>query len=121
MMEEKNYSQDLPKDFPGGTVFEPLNNSQSKVKDVRESVSDSLRTAAAVIQDKVEEAGDQNPLTQCGAQASRWLNASADYVRDVDLQKVKTDVQDQVRSNPGRSLLIAAFAGLIIGSLFRRR
>ena len=118
-MEEKDYPQDPPLHFPEGTVFEPLKSS--KVKDVRESVSDSLRTAAAAIQDKVEEAGKQTPLTQCGEQASRWLNASADYVRDMDLQKVKTDVQDQVRRNPGRSLVIAAAAGVIIGTLFRRR
>jgi len=120
-MEEKRYSQDPPMHFSEETVFEPLKSSHSKFKDVRETVSDSLRTAAAAIQDKVEEAGKQTPLTQCGEQASRWLNASADYVRDMDLQKVKTDVQDQVRRNPGRSLVIAAAAGVIIGTLFRRR
>jgi ElaB/YqjD/DUF883 family membrane-anchored ribosome-binding protein len=121
MMEEKRYPQDPLMQFPEESVFEPLKSSHSKFKDVRESVSDSLRTAAAAIQDKVEQAGEQTPLTQCGEQASRWLNASAEYVRDMDAQKVKTDVQEQVRRNPGRSLLIAAAAGLIIGSLFRRR
>ena len=112
-MEENRYSQDPPINFPERT--------HSKFRDVRESVSDSLRTAAAAIQDKVEQTGDRTPLTQCGEQASRWLNASAEYVRDMDLQKVKTDVEHQVRHNPGRSLLIAAFAGVIIGTLFRRR
>jgi len=120
-MEEKNYSQDRAVQFPEGTVFESSEGSSSRFKDVRESVSDSLRTAATAIHDRLEEAGEQSHLTQYGQQASRWLNASADYVRDADLQKVRSDVQEQVRRNPGRSLLIAAAAGLIIGSLFRRR
>jgi ElaB/YqjD/DUF883 family membrane-anchored ribosome-binding protein len=107
--------------FPEQTVFEPSSSFQSKFKEVRQSVSDSLRTAAVAIQDKVEAVGERTALTQCGEQASRWLNTSADYVSDMDLQKVKTDVQDQVRRNPGRSLLVAAAAGLIIGTLIRRR
>jgi ElaB/YqjD/DUF883 family membrane-anchored ribosome-binding protein len=121
MMEENRYSQDPPMHFPEETVFEPSKSFQSKFKDVRESVSDSLRTAAAAIHDKVEGAGERSALTQCCEQASRWLNTSADYVRDMDAQKVKTDVQEQVRRNPGRSLMIAAAAGLIIGTLFKRR
>jgi ElaB/YqjD/DUF883 family membrane-anchored ribosome-binding protein len=39
----------------------------------------------------------------------------------MDPQKIKTDIQDQMRRNPGRSLLIAGAAGLILGALLRRR
>ena len=121
-MEEKNSSQDIPMDFPQRAVSEStFESSGSKLSNLKASVSDSLRTAAGVIQDKVEEAGEQSNLSHYGYQASRWLNTSADYVRDMDFQTVKSDIEEKVRRNPGRSLLIAAAAGLIIGSLFRRR
>ena len=53
-------------------------------------------------------------------QAAGWLDDAAEYVREVDPQKVKSDIQLQVRSNPGRSLLIAGAAGLLLGILLRR-
>lgn len=121
-MEEKTRSQDIPMDFPERGISEStFESSGSKFSNLRESVSDSLRTAAGAIQDKVKEAGGQSNLSHYGDQASRWLNASADYVRDMDFQTVKSDVEEKVRRNPGRSLLIAAAAGLIIGTMFRRR
>jgi ElaB/YqjD/DUF883 family membrane-anchored ribosome-binding protein len=112
-MEEKTSSRDFPE-----STFE---SSGSQFNNIKASVSDSLRTAAGAIQDRAEEAGEDSSLRRYGHQASRWLNASADYVRDLDFQTVKSDIEDKVRRNPGRSLLIAAAAGLIIGSLFRRR
>jgi hypothetical protein len=118
-MEEKNDSQDPPVEFPQKVVSE--STSGSTFNSIKTSVSDSLRTAAGAIRDKVDQAGEQSNLSHYGYQASRWLNASADYVRDVDLQGVKSDIEEKVRRHPGRSLLIAAAAGVIIGSMFRRR
>jgi ElaB/YqjD/DUF883 family membrane-anchored ribosome-binding protein len=121
-MEEKNNLQDIPMDFPERAVSEsPFEGSGSKFKNIKASVSDSLRTAAGAIQDKADEAGEQSNWSRYGHEASRWLNASADYVRDMDFEMVKSDIKERVRRHPGRSLLIAAAAGLIIGSLFRRR
>jgi ElaB/YqjD/DUF883 family membrane-anchored ribosome-binding protein len=48
------------------------------------------------------------------------LSDAASYVRDVDPQQIKTDIQDEVKRNPGRALLIAGAAGLLLGVLFRR-
>jgi|SRR5262245_963630 len=121
-MEEKNNSQDIGMDFPERTVSEStFESSGSKVSNLKASVSDSLRTAASAIRDKAHEAGEQSTLSHYGYQASRWLNASADYVRDMDFQGVKSDIEERVRRNPGRSLLIAAAAGVIIGTMLRRR
>jgi ElaB/YqjD/DUF883 family membrane-anchored ribosome-binding protein len=121
-MEEKTSSQDIPMDFPERGVSEStFESSGLKLSNLRASISDSLRTAAGAIQDKVKEAGEESNLSRYGYQASRWLNASADYVRDMDFQAVKSDLETKVRRNPGRSLLVAAAAGLIIGTVFRRR
>lgn len=85
---------------------------------IKEAVADKLHAAAGAIQQKA----GQKQLDQGGyiGQAAGWLDNAADYVRDVDPQSVKSDLQKQVRSNPGRSLLIAGAAGLFLGILLRR-
>jgi ElaB/YqjD/DUF883 family membrane-anchored ribosome-binding protein len=118
-MDEKTNSQDLPVEFPERVVSE--STSGSTFNSIKTSVSDSLRTAAGAIRDKVDQAGEPSNFSHYGYEASRWLNASADYVRDMDLKVVRSDIEEQVRRHPGRSLLIAAAAGVIIGSMLRRR
>jgi len=85
---------------------------------IKEAVADKLHAAAGAIQQKA----GQNQQDQGGyiGQAAGWLDNAAEYVRDVDPQRVKSDLQKQVRSNPGRSLLIAGAAGLFLGILLRR-
>ncbi len=56
-----------------------------------------------------------------GSQARTWLHHSADYIEQIEPEKIKTDLTEQVRRNPGRSLLVAGAAGLILGAIFRRR
>jgi ElaB/YqjD/DUF883 family membrane-anchored ribosome-binding protein len=39
----------------------------------------------------------------------------------MNVEQVKADLQQEIRRNPGRSLLIAGAFGLLLGSLLRRR
>lgn len=48
------------------------------------------------------------------------MQSSADWLRDADLDKIKTDVEKQVKEHPGRTLLIALGAGYLLGKAFRR-
>jgi ElaB/YqjD/DUF883 family membrane-anchored ribosome-binding protein len=64
---------------------------------------------------------ERSSVTTGGRQATVWLNRSADYVEHLDLGQIKTEIQGLVRTHPGVSLLMAGTAGLIIGSLVRRR
>ena len=89
---------------------------------IKGTVADKLKLAADTLQQKTARTGEQtSAVGGYGNQAAGWLNSSADYIRDMDPQQLKTDVQNEVRRNPGRSLLIAGAAGLILGALFRRR
>ena len=89
---------------------------------VKSTVSNKLHEAANNLSNKINANADTNPkAVQYGKQATDWLNRSADYIDELDPQQMKTDLQKQVQSNPGRSLLIAAGIGLVLGSLFRRR
>jgi ElaB/YqjD/DUF883 family membrane-anchored ribosome-binding protein len=89
---------------------------------IQEIVADKLHTLASALQEKAGQGGEYNSaIAGYGQQVAGWLEQSADYVRKTDPQQVKADLENQVRYYPGRSLLIAGAAGLILGALFRRR
>jgi hypothetical protein len=48
------------------------------------------------------------------------MQSSADWIRDADLDKLKSGVEKQVKEHPARSLLVALGAGYLIGKAFRR-
>ena len=85
----------------------------------KDDVAGKLHAAADVIQQKASQ-NQSSPAAAYAGQAARWLDGAAEYVREADPQKFKTEIQSQVRRNPGRSLLIAGAAGLLLGFLVRR-
>jgi hypothetical protein len=86
---------------------------------IKDTVADKLHAVATAIQQKPGQNQEDRSTGYIG-QAAGWLDNAADYVREADPQRVKSDLQKQVRSNPGRSLLIAGAAGLFLGILLRR-
>ena len=48
------------------------------------------------------------------------MQSSADWIRDADLDKLKSGVEKQVKDHPARSLLVALGAGYLIGKILRR-
>ena len=98
------------------TQHSPSRSSGSKFDNIKTTVADKLHDAADALRQKSGQGG----TAAYAGQASDWLTNAADYVRDVDPAQLKTSVQEQVRTNPGRSLLIAVGAGLALGILLRR-
>jgi ElaB/YqjD/DUF883 family membrane-anchored ribosome-binding protein len=88
----------------------------STLNRLKDAVADKLTAAADLLE--AQKGGRQAGY---GWQAAGVLNRSADYVRDLNPDQIAGDVQNEVRRNPGRSLLIAAAAGLLVGVLVRRR
>lgn len=86
---------------------------------LREQAAERLESAADALHEHAE--GYEGRLGGYGRQAAGWLDRSAQYLRSADAQKMRTDVEDQVRRNPGRALLVAGAAGLMLGVLLRRR
>ena len=93
-------------------------SGNSTLNNIKTTVADKLKSAAQALGEK---GGQDSTVSQYAGQAAGLLNNAADYVRDIEPGQVKADLQKQVRSNPGRSLLIAGVAGLVLGTLFRRR
>ena len=116
-----------PSDISG--TWEPRSQQQDSTFDhIKTTVAEKLHTAAEALHEKTsrqtEGPGSQvgnDSLSAYGRQAAEWLDRSADYIEDLDPQQVKTDIENQVRQHPGRSLLIAGAVGLLLGVLIRRR
>ena len=95
-----------------------VGNGGSGFDQVKSTVADKLAEAANTLRQK---SGQEGAVAGYANQASDWLNSAAAYVRDLDPAQIKSNIQQQVHSNPGRSLLIASAAGLALGILLRRR
>ena len=48
------------------------------------------------------------------------LQSSADWLREADLDGMRQGIENQVRTNPGRSLLIAVGVGYLLGKALRK-
>lgn len=48
------------------------------------------------------------------------MQSSAEWLRDADLDKLKSGVEQQVKEHPARTLLVALGAGYLIGKALRR-
>ena len=121
------------------------NNQENDVTDRVKSVASSVKGKAAAIPSMLAdglEAGAEalrhrRPPTT-GAEGSAvaiandpgitavtdtlatGMQASADWLRDADLEKLKEGVEKQVKAHPARSLLVALGAGYLIGKALRR-
>jgi len=91
----------------------------STFDDVKQRVADKLHSAAETIQSKAAQ-NQPSQLAGYANTAAEWLDDTSSYIRHVDPQQIKSDIQTQVRRNPGKSLLIAGAAGLLLGVLIRR-
>jgi ElaB/YqjD/DUF883 family membrane-anchored ribosome-binding protein len=90
-------------------------------KQIRTTAADKLQAAAQTLHQKADRSGQSPEITAFGHRAAGWLERSADYVNEMEPQRLKSDLENQVRRNPGRSLLIAGIVGLALGGLLRRR
>jgi ElaB/YqjD/DUF883 family membrane-anchored ribosome-binding protein len=80
--------------------------------------AERLRNTADLLEQKA--ASKEGQVAQYLNQASAWFDCTADYIQQFNSEQVKASVEEQVRRNPGRSLLIAGAVGLLIGLLVRR-
>lgn len=94
---------------------------QSALGQIKNTVAQKLADAAHALYQHTARVEQPSEFSRLGQQAAGWLERSADYVSEMEPQKLKDDLAMQVRRNPGRSLLIVGAAGLVLGKLLRRR
>lgn len=96
-------------------------HKESTFDQVKSTVAEKLHSAAQTLHQTSAQGRQQGELSSLGHRAADWLEHSADYVSEVKPERVRQDLENQIRRNPGRSLLIAGAVGLVLGGLLRRR
>ncbi len=90
---------------------------QHKIDEQRTPAADTLHCAASQIHESAEM-GSQK-VRELAHGAADKLDATAGYIRDHDVQAMIGDVENVVRRYPGRSLLVAAGVGFLLGRALR--
>jgi ElaB/YqjD/DUF883 family membrane-anchored ribosome-binding protein len=107
--------------WPSNPAFDDRSPREG-VDRVKGAAAQALHAAADLLRHRAEGASGQfSALTNYGQQASDFLARSANFVEDMDMERVQRQIEDAVRRNPARSLLIAGAVGLLLGATLRRR
>jgi vacuolar-type H+-ATPase subunit H len=116
------------------TASEKLGEARNKAHEMKHTFADKLDAGAERLRSRTNR-GDASYATADGSMSAITTNDSAsgvgekvaggmhstaDWLRQNDMESMKRGVEEQVRTNPGRSLLVAAVAGYLIGKVLRR-
>jgi len=144
-----NFSRDTSSDGAGlrdkaqnlaSTATERLGNVGASVRDRAGSLKDTLADALESGADRLRQQGagggqiaganatggsagmiaDDNRLAQTSNQLAGGLQASADWLRDFDVDGMKAGIEKQVKEHPGRTLAIAVGLGYLLGKALRK-
>jgi ElaB/YqjD/DUF883 family membrane-anchored ribosome-binding protein len=122
------------------TAGERLSGVGSQVRDragnLKNSLADALETGAEKLRNRGAGGGqiagasatggsagmiaEDNRIAGATNQLAGGLQASADWLRDADLDGLKSGVERQVKEHPGRSLAVAVGLGYLLGKAFRK-
>jgi hypothetical protein len=108
------------------TAREKLEATRDKASHLKSTLADKLEQGA----EKLRHKADTTTVTEMGADAERkgrkasekvasGMENTADWLRNADMDSMKSGLESQVRSNPGRTLLVALGVGYVVGRLFR--
>ena len=124
-----------------GTAQEKLSDAGSAVREkagtLKHSLADALESGAQRLRQQAAGGGqtagaaatggsvgmlaDQpNRMADVSNQVAGGLQASADWLRDADLDGLKTGLERQVKDHPGRTLAVAVGLGYLLGKAIRK-
>jgi hypothetical protein len=115
---------------------EKLGDVGSSVRDRASSAKDSLANALEAGADRLRaRSGDgtmgaatdggsvaiaDDRMTQVTSKVAGGMEGAASWLRDVDMEGLKSSVETQVKEHPGRTLLIAVGLGYLLGKALRK-
>ena len=111
-----------------GPVRERAGTAKDKLANALESGAERLRDrtggGAAVALAGAGAAGStaieaDGRVAQVSDKVAGGMEATAEWLREADIDGIKLGIERQVKEHPGRTLLIAAGLGYLIGRAFR--
>lgn len=85
------------------------------VGDPRDTAAAGIDSAASSLHSAAERLPGGENVSGLAHAAADTLSSTADYVRNADMARMRSDVERVVRNNPGPSLLAAAVVGFVVG------
>lgn len=76
-------------------------------------------TASDYTETSMPASGLRGKLDTAKTKVVDGAHAATDWVKQADLEGIKTGIEAQVRSNPTRSLLVALGVGYLLGRVMR--
>jgi ElaB/YqjD/DUF883 family membrane-anchored ribosome-binding protein len=113
----------------GSSVRDRAGSLKHTLADALESGAEKLRAqgagggqiaGASATGGTADMVSEGNRLSEATNQLAGGLQASADWLRDADLDGLKTGVERQVKEHPGRTLAVAVGLGYLLGKAFRK-
>lgn len=109
-----------------GEAKEKMHAVREKATTLKATLADKLEAGAERLRHKsatadVSEAGQeaQGNVRRMGTKVASGMESTADWLRNTDMNSMKSNVEQQVRTNPGRSLLVALGVGYVLGRALR--
>lgn len=109
----------------GSNVREGAGNAKNKLADALEAGAGKLRQRAGSGQlsgspGSSDVTVSADGVSQVSDRVAGGMQATADWLRDADLDSMRQGVERQVKEHPGRTLLIAVGLGYLLGKAFRK-
>jgi hypothetical protein len=110
----------------GATVRDRAGNAKEKLANALESGAERLRergqsggTLAGATADGSTALHPDGKIAQVSDRVAGGMEKSAEWLREADIDGIKLGIENQVKEHPGRTLLIAAGLGYLLGRAFR--
>ena len=119
-----------------GSAGDKLSEVGSSVRDKAGSFKDSLADALQSGAERLRQQGGQvsglapdgstslvaedNRIAQTSNQIAGGMQGAAEWLRDADMEGLKTGLEKQVKEHPGRTLAVAVGIGYLLGKAFRK-
>jgi ElaB/YqjD/DUF883 family membrane-anchored ribosome-binding protein len=111
----------------GSSVREGASNAKNKLADALEAGADRLRHRGGHGELSGSSAGgtadvsiSSDGTSEVSNRVAGGLKASADWLRQADVDTLRMGVERQVKEHPGRTLLVALGLGYLLGRAVRR-
>jgi hypothetical protein len=111
----------------GSTARERAGTLKDSLADALESSADKLRQRAGQGGQLAGTTGSSSValendgrMTDVTNRVAGGMQASADWLRDADIDGLKMGIEKQVKEHPGRTLLIAVGLGYLLGKALRK-
>ncbi|HUQ46008.1 MAG TPA: hypothetical protein VM033_05120 [Gemmatimonadaceae bacterium] len=113
----------------GSSVRDRAGNLKNTIANALETGAEKLRAqgagggqiaGASATGGSADMIAEGNRLGEASNQLAGGLQASADWLRDADIDGLKSGIERQVKDHPGRTLAVAVGLGYLLGKALRK-